>query len=472
MPERKVVTRFAPSPTGFLHVGGVRTALFAWLWARKNKGTFILRIEDTDKRREVEGSISHIKECLEWLGIVWDEGPDVGGPHLPYLQSERLELYERYARILINKGLAYPDPYSQEEIDKFHNQAEAEKKPFLYREHRPKTFEKWDGSKPLRFKVPEIKNSKWDDLVYGELTAGPEALDDFILIKGDGYPTYNFAHIVDDIEMGVTHVMRGQEFISSTPKFISVYEALEVKPPAFVTLPPILSSDGKKKLSKRDGAKDILEYRKEGYLPSAMVNFLALLGWNPGDDREIFDSEELIKAFDIKKVQKSGARINEEKLDWINKEHIKKLPEEEIKKNILERLPEEMKNPKLVPIILERISKWGDVQKMAGAGELNFFFNRPQYSKDKLCFKNTSQDEVNQNLEKAINELSEIKEDEFNKEKVKEVLMKLANELESRGKLLHPVRFALSGQDRSPDPFVIAEILGRDETISRLREAL
>ena len=212
---QKVVTRFAPSPTGFMHVGSVRTALFAWFWAKKNNGTFILRIEDTDKEREIKGSIDHIKDSLKWLGLDWDQGP--------YLQSERLDLYKKYAQILIDKGYAYPDPYTEDEVGEFRNKAELEKKPFLYREHRPEKFDVWDSTKPLRFKVPTVKSFKWNDLVYGNLSAGPEALDDFILIKSDGYPTYNFAHIVDDIEMKVTHVMRGEEFISSTPKFLSIY---------------------------------------------------------------------------------------------------------------------------------------------------------------------------------------------------------------------------------------------------------
>ncbi|HEX8994305.1 MAG TPA: glutamate--tRNA ligase family protein, partial [Candidatus Paceibacterota bacterium] len=204
--ERTIVTRFAPSPTGFMHVGGVRTAIFAWLFARKHGGRFLLRIEDTDKEREVAGSIEHIIESLRWLGITWDEGPDVGGPYGPYLQSQRLDIYKKYARILIEKGYAYPDPYTEEEVAAFRAKAEEEKRPFLYRDHRPETFGTWDGTKPLRFKVPAIKRYAWVDLVRGELSAGEEALDDFILIKSDGYPTYNFAHIVDDKEMGVTHI--------------------------------------------------------------------------------------------------------------------------------------------------------------------------------------------------------------------------------------------------------------------------
>jgi glutamyl-tRNA synthetase len=274
---QKVVTRFAPSPTGFMHIGNVRTAIYAWAYAKKNNGTFILRIEDTDKAREVEGSIEHIIKSLKWIGIDWDEGPDIGGPNAPYKQSERLDSYIKYAKILIEKGFAYTDPYTEEEVEGFRKKADEEKRPFLYREHRPENPPVWDGTQPLRFKVKDVKSYEWDDLVRGHLKAGPEALDDFILIKSDGYPTYNFAHIIDDFEMGVTHIMRGDEFISSTPKFLSVYDALEIKRPEFVILPPIMGSEGKKKMGKRDGAKDVLEYKNEGYLPEAMLNFLALI---------------------------------------------------------------------------------------------------------------------------------------------------------------------------------------------------
>lgn len=470
--ENKVVTRFAPSPTGFMHVGGVRTALYAFLWAKKNKGIFILRIEDTDKEREVKDSMEHIIESLNWLKINWDEGPNIGGSHAPYLQSERLDLYKKYAQILIDKGLAYPDPYTEEEVNVFREKSELEKKPFLYREHRPEKFGKWDETKPLRFKVPEIKNYKWNDLVYGDLSAGPEALDDFILIKSDGYPTYNFAHIIDDIEMGVTYVMRGQEFISSVPKFLSIYEALNIKPPLYATLPPIMADDGKKKLGKRDRAKDILEYRNEGYLPEAIVNFLALLGWNPGDDREIFTMDELIETFDISRIGHSGAQINPEKLDWINKEHIKKLPREKLKNKIFEHLPEELRMEKIVPIVSERISKWSDIKKMTDRRELDFFFNKPEYLKEKLIYKNTPAEKISQNLFQAISELEKLNEKNFTNENIKNILMKIADKLENRGELLHPVRYALSGLDKSPDPFTIAEILGKNETLSRLQKAV
>jgi glutamyl-tRNA synthetase len=459
-----------------MHVGGVRTALYAWLWARKNNGVFILRIEDTDKEREVEGSIEHIKESLKWLGLNWDQGSDVGGPSAPYIQSERLEIYKKYAEILIKKGLAYADPYTEEEIENLRKKSETEKKPFLYREYRPKNPPIWDGTRPLRFKISELKQTKWNDITWGELSAGPEALDDFILIKSDGYPTYNFAHIVDDIEMGITHVVRGQEFISSTPKFLSVYEALDVAPPFFVTTPPILGALGNKKLSKRDGAKDILDYKKEGYLPETMINYLAFLGFNPGGEKEVYTREELIKVFDLSKIQRSGAKWSDDKLDWLNKEHLKLLPLKEIEKNILAWLPENMRSSvivsKLVPIIFERISKWGDVKDMAERGELDFFFKQPEYKKEKLLYKNSSSEKIVNNLKQAISVLETLKEEEFNKENIKEVLMKIADKLESRGELLHPIRYALSGKDKSPDPFIIASIIGKNETLSRLQKAI
>ena len=470
--NRKVVTRFAPSPTGFMHVGNLRTGLYAWLWARKNKGIFILRIEDTDKAREVEGSIEHIKESLRWFGMDWDEGPDIGGPHSPYVQSERLNLYKSYGEKLIVKGYAYADPYTPQEIDEWRKKSEIDKKPFLYREHRPENPPVWDGTKPLRFRVPVIKKYTWNDAVWGELSAGEEALDDFILIKSDGYPTYNFAHLVDDIEMGVTHVMRGQEFISSTPKYLSVYEALGVNAPIFATTPPVMSDEGKKKLGKRDGAKDVLEYKKEGYLPEAMMNFLALLGWNPGGEKEVFTKEELIELFDLGKIQHSGGQFGDDKLDWLNKEHIKKLSDDELEKNIFSYLPENYRNSKIIPVVVERISKWGDVTKMLGEGELDVFFQAPVIEKTKLIYKNTTAEKIKNNLELAIKTLENIEEKKFTFENIKTALTQITEKLESRGELLHPVRFALSGRDKSPDPFTIASIIGKNETLFRLQKAL
>ncbi len=475
--HKKVVTRFAPSPTGFMHVGNVRSALFAYLWTRKNKGTYILRIEDTDKVREVPGSIEHIIESLEWLGIDWDEGMVVGGPHAPYKQSDRLDLYNKYAQKLIEKGLAYPDPYTNEEVESFRKKAEEEKRAFLFREHRPEKFDVWDGTKPLRFKVPEIKSYSWHDEVFGDLSAGPEALDDFILIKSDGYPTYNFAHIVDDIEMGITLVMRGQEYISSTPRYLSVYESMGIKPPLYACLPHIMATEGNKKMGKRDGAKDLLEYRAEGYLPEAMINFLALIGWNPGTEQEVFSKQELIDAFDLKKIQNAGGGFNDEKLDWLNKEHIKKMNYEDQEEMITKFLSEKIKNlpqfsierlHNIVPIVIDRIKKFGEVTEMCEAGELDFFFSVPNVDPVKLIWKKSDKENTILNLNKIKEILNEISNDNFTLENIKEKIMAFADALGDRGSVLHPMRFSLTGLERSPDPFTVASVLGKNETLSRI----
>lgn len=483
---KKIVTRFAPSPTGYLHIGGVRTALFAWAYARKNNGTFILRIEDTDKAREVKGSIDHIIESLQWVGIQWDEGIDIGGPHAPYLQSKRLESYKKYAQLLVDKGLAYADPYTVEELDALRQKAQEEKRPFLFRDHRPENPPVWDGTQPLRFKVTNIKSYEWNDLVYGTLSAGPEALDDFILIKSDGYPTYNLSHMIDDLEMGVTHIMRADEFIASTPKFLALYEALEITPPAFVTLPPIMAPDGKKKLGKRDGAKDILDYKAEGYLPEAMLNFLAFIGWNPGDEREIFTAEEFIAAFDISHIHHSGGGFNTVKLDWFNREHLKKLSYEQQEEFISAYIPESLKKlpgyksellHNITPIIMERISKGKDVVDMAESGDLTYYFGKPIYSKEVLFFKSSQIPEDNKYetlasyLQNACDILDTLPESDFTKDAIKEKLWPYAEEI-GRGDILWPMRYALSGVDKSPDPFVLASILGKKETLERLQTAI
>jgi len=480
----KIVTRFAPSPTGFLHVGGIRTALYAWLWARKNNGQFILRIEDTDKEREVAGSIEHIKKSLEWVGIRWDKGPDTEG-EIPYIQSKRLDIYKKYAEKLIESGFAYADPYTEEELESLRKKAEEEKRPFLFRNHRPENPPVWDGTKPLRFKTP-IKTFKWQDVTRGNLEAGPEALDDFILIKSDGYPTYNFAHIVDDYEMGVTHIMRADEFISSTPKFLALYEALGIERPELVTLPPILGKDGKKKLGKRDGAKDFLEYKNDGYLPEAMMNFLALIGWNPGGEEEIFTKEDLIKLFNLKQIHTSGGQFNTEKLDWINHEHLKRLSLAQKEEYVLSFLPDEIKNlkgfslditKKITPIIIERIKKGIDIIEMTKKGELNYFFENPSYDKDNLFFKSSKIPTQNkyqiqsEYLNKLVNILNDIEEESFNKDIIKEKIWPFADEV-GRGDILWPMRYALSGQEKSPDPFQLAEIFGKKETLARISLAV
>lgn len=478
MNTSKVVTRFAPSPTGFLHIGGVRTALYAYLFARKHGGEFILRIEDTDKAREVAGSIDHIQAALQWLGIDWDYGPDKPGPFGSCIQSERLDSYKKYALQLVEKGLAYPCPYSAEDLEKLREQAKAENKPFLVRNYRPETFGAWDGTQPLRLKVPEIKRYTWHDAVRGELSAGEEMLDDFILIKADGYPTYNFAHIIDDLEMGVTHVMRGEEFIASTPKFLSLYDALEIPYPVFATLPPIMGPDGKKKLSKRDGAKDLLEYRTEGYLPEAMRNFLALIGWNPGGNDEIFPGEELQEKFSLEKIQRSGGAFNEEKLKWMNREYLLKLSAAELADYVTSALPTDIttlpqysveRAQKLTPSIIERIHNKTEITEAARAGEYTWAFDEPAYDTTLLQWKND--DSAAASLPRLKTAAQLLEDADFDSiESIKAAVWPFA-EKTGRGEVLWPLRVALSGRERSPDPFTCAFVLGKEETLRRIETA-
>ena len=475
----KVITRFAPSPTGFMHIGGIRTALFAYLYAKKQGGAFILRIEDTDKSREVEGSIAHIQESLQWLGIEWDYGPNKPGPFGSCLQSDRLPIYKKYAQTLIDKGLAYPDPYTKEELEAFRQKAKDEKRPFLYREHRPTTFAQWDGTKPLRFKVPEIKRYQWNDVVRVDLEAGEEMLDDIIIIKADGYPTYNFAHIIDDMEMGITHIMRGEEFIASTPKFLSLYDALEITPPIFVTMPPIMASDGKKKLGKRDGAKDILDYKKEGYLPEAMLNFLALIGWNPGTEKELFTKEELIDAFSLEHIQRSGGAFNEEKLLWMNKTYLQKMDNDNFVRYIEAALPNsvttlphynQQRLQKLAPIIQERVHIATEITQAAEAGEYDFAFSTPKISAELIKWKkDESPKDALPRLQKAFELLSNA--DFTSPESIKEALWGYVEEV-GRGDLLWPLRVSLTGMERSPDPFTVAYIIGKEDTIQRINTSV
>lgn len=473
-----VRTRFAPSPTGFMHVGGVRTALFAWLLAQQAKstgdGTFILRIEDTDKVREVEGSITQIENSLTWLGIQWDEGIDKGGPHAPYKQSERLAIYKEWAQKLVDAGRAYADPYSQEELDAFREQAKAEKRPFLYRDHRPENPPAWDGTQPLRFKS-DPKPYQWTDAVMGPLSTGPDAIDDFILIKGDGYPTYNFCHIIDDALMGVTHVLRSQEFVSSTPKFLNLYEALEVEQPVLATLPYVMAIDGKKKLGKRDGAKDILEYGKEGYLPEAMANFLATLGWNDGTEQEIFSIAELIEKFSLDRVQKSPARFDEQRLLWLNGQHIRAISLDDLYERsssfwspAASAAPEAQKK-QVLTLVQDRLKTLADLPVLT-----SYFFEEPvvdwlMISGNKQLSK-LSSEEVRSLLEAAAAALTD---SEFDAEHIQATLNQL---LETTGQkpgiLFSLIRIAVSWAPFSPALHDTLAVLGKETSLQRLQIAI
>ena len=434
--ERKVVTRFAPSPTGYLHLGAYRTAIFSYLYAKKHNGSFVLRIEDTDRKRSTKEYEKNIIESLKWLGLSYDRF---------YRQSEHIETHKKYLEKMIKEGNAY---LSQEEAK--------------------------DGSgkmkEVVRFKNPNIDVS-FEDEIKGKVIMNTKDLGDFVIAKKLNEPLFHLAVVVDDFEAGITHVIRGEDHTSNVPRQILIQRAIGAPTPVYAHLPLVLGPD-KLKLSKRRGAQPIDYYKEMGFLPDAILNGVAFIGWNPGTDQEIFTHDELVKAFDFSKVQKSPAIFNEEKLEWFNKEHIKKLSATELKNKIFECLPNNLKIEKIIPIITERISKWNDVKDMVARGELNFFYKQPEYEKKKLIYKNSSLEKTVSNLEETIMALEKLNEKDFTKENIKNILMKIAEKLENRGELLHPVRYALSGLDKSPDPFVIAEVLGKNETLSRLQKAI
>jgi glutamyl-tRNA synthetase len=447
--NRKVITRFAPSPTGFLHAGNYRTAVFAFLFARHHGGSMVLRIEDTDRARSNAEYEKNIMESLQWLGLTHDEF---------YRQSERGALYRSYLEKMIERGFAY---VSKEEVKK-----------------------KGDRDSVIRFKNPN-KEVIFEDIIRGAIKFDTTDLGDFVVAKSLDEPVFHLAVVIDDFEMGITHVIRGEDHISNTPRQILIQEAIGATLPQYAHLPLILSPD-KTKLSKRKGAKALTEYRDEGYLKSAMLNYLAFLGWNPGDDKEILSETELINLFTLEKVQKSGAIFDETKLLWLNKEYIKRMPEEEWKEAILKRLPEEIlespsfesRKNKVLPLIWERISTFGEVGTMAAAGELTYFFTAPEIDIERIMppekmrkGREVSNEDIKAILEKVIKLLGSIPEDYFTKEGVKEIVFPYADK-EGRGIVLWPMRYALSGKDKSPDPFELCEILGRKESTSRLENAV
>ena len=467
---KNIRTRFAPSPTGFMHVGGVRTALFAWLLARQSSGKFILRIEDTDKVREVAGSENHIIKSLKALGLNYDEGPDIDGPYGPYRQSERLEIYKEWAQKLIEKGRAYADPYSQEGLDKLREQAKAAKKPFLFRDYRPSNPPKWEPGMPLRFKS-DPKAYEWVDEVMGKLNSSDEAIDDFIIIKSDGYPTYNFSHIIDDHLMEITHVIRSQEFLSSVPKYLNLYEALDFKQPILATMPFVLAPDGKKKLSKRDGAKDILEYLNEGYLPDSLINFMATLGWNDGTEQEIFSVDELVNKFKLSQVQKSGAHFDENRLAWINGVHIRNTPTEKLYRLTLNYWPKEAENyddeykQKVLDVVKERLKYLAELEQLT-----NFFFTDLPYDQDLIKndkrLNKLDKAQLKELLEKS---LSSIEKSDFSVEDLSKTLNNLLVETNQKpGILFSLIRIATTQAPASPGLADTLHILGKEVALKRI----
>ena len=473
----KAITRFAPSPTGYIHIGNVRSAIYPYLVAHQTGGKMILRIEDTDRERYVEGATELIEDTLRWLGLDWDEGPIVGGPNEPYFQSERKDLYLEWAQKLIAAGRAYADPTPSEKIDEYRAKCSAEKRPFLYRNFRPENPPKWEPGMPIRFKtIP--KEYEWHDEVMGDMHTGPEVLDDIILIKRDGYPTYNFAHIVDDAEMNITHVMRGVEYLSSTPNYLALYEALGLVRPKLVSLPHILAPTGNKKLGKRDGAKSVTEYRDDGVLAEAMLNYLACLGWNDGTEQEIYTKEELIEKFSLDRIQNSGARYDEMKLLWVNGQWIRRIFDTQGARALYDRTvnfwPEAAANfsedyrIKVLSIIYDRLKTLSDLKTMTG-----YFFEEPKLDTKMITenkfLKKMSEAEIEDLLKKAITALSDIQD--WNAESLQETLNNLLAETGKKpAELFSLIRISLSFAPFSPALNLTMEVLGREVTLARLNK--
>ena len=437
----KVITRFPPSPTGYLHIGRVRTALFNYLFAKSQGGELVLRIEDTDKDRSKPEYEKDIMEGLEWLGISYDN------KSVPR-QSERSEIYKKFIQKLIDKDLA-----------------------FISKEENPKLKSGKEGREEVvRFKNPNIK-VKFTDLIRGEVEFDTTDLGDFVVAKSLDEPIYHLTVVIDDNEMGITHVIRGEDHISNTPRQILIQEALGFDRPTYAHLPLILGSD-KSKLSGRHGAVSLNDYKKD-YLPEAIVNYLALLGWNPGDEREIFTMPELIKEFSIEKVQKSGAIFSTEKLDWINKKHLDKLSDEDFLVRIGEYISDELKNyknfEKVLPLLRERVSKFSDAKTLIDDGEFSFYINDPEVFAEKLVWKNDGKEKAVENLTQVISLLGNV--EDFSFESVKSAVQQFADDV-GKGSVMHPMRLALTGRDRSPDPFTVAGILGKETTIKRLNKAV
>ncbi len=489
----KVRTRFAPSPTGYLHIGNLRTALFAWLIAKKYNGKFILRIEDTDQKRLVPGSVEKILEVLKWLGISPDEGV-VGinskgefiekGNKGPYFQSKRLEIYQQLAQKLIKQGKAYYCFCTPEQLKA--KRELAQKKGLLpmydgccreislsQAQERIRKGEK----AVIRMAIPKEEIIEFEDFIYGKIRIKGEVLDDQVLIKSDGFPTYHLAVVVDDHLMEISHVIRGEDWIPSAPKHILLYRFFNWKLPTFIHLPNVLG-ENKKKLSKRAGDVSVSEFIKKGYLPETLVNFLALLGWNPKNNQEIFSKEELIKNFDEKNLHHSGAIFNLQKLDWMNGVYVRQKSSEEIwklsrsflkeyflKKKLSWSKENKEKTEKIIIIEQERMKKISDL-----LDHLDFYFFYPQFDKKLLKWKNMNNKEIKKSLLKTYNTLEKIYSENFQPSIIQEKLLEVAKE--KRGEILWPLRVALSGREQSPSPFEIAWVLGKKETLKRIEKAI
>ncbi|MCQ1529980.1 glutamate--tRNA ligase [Lutispora saccharofermentans] len=475
MNHDRVRTRYAPSPTGYMHVGNLRTALYAYLIAKHDGGDFILRIEDTDQGRYVEGAVDVIYNALRLSGLIHDEGPDIGGPVGPYVQSERKPLYKEYAEKLVEKGEAYYCFCTEERLEALRSQAEALKTPYKYDKHclglsTEEIKEKLSNGEPyvIRQNNPKTGVTTFDDDIYGSISVDNAELDDMILLKSDGMPTYNFANVVDDHLMGITHVVRGSEYLSSSPKYNRLYEAFGWNIPVYVHCPPIMR-DAHNKLSKRKGDASFEDLLEKGFLKEAVMNYIALLGWNPGTDQEIFSLKELIEIFDYRKINKAPAMFDMEKLKWMNGEYIRKLSLDEFHEMAMpyykETLKKEYDYKKISELLHTRTEIMTDIPS-----QLDFFDELPEYSIEMYVHKKMKTDYAISiaNLEKALPVLKAL--EVWNLDNIRDSITKLIEELGVKnGQVLWPIRTAVSGKSFTPGgAYEIADILGKDETIRRI----
>lgn len=485
-----VRVRFAPSPTGPLHIGGVRTALFNWLFARHHNGKFILRIEDTDQKRTVPGSAEHIMAALRWFGLDFDEGPDIGGPFGPYMQSERVDLYQKWAQWLVENDMAYPCYCSAERLQQVNEEKKKRGEQTGYDRHcrnltaEERAAREAEGITPvIRFKMPLEGETVVHDLIRGEVRFDNARQQDAVILKSDGFPTYHLAHVVDDHTMQISHVMRSNEWLPSLPLHWNIWAALGWEPPAYAHLPVLLNPNGKGKLSKRhsgftEDGKQVLvlaqEFMDAGYLPEAVVNFLTNVGWSMPGDQEFFTAEEAIAAFDLSRVNPADSVYPVEKLEWLNGMWIRELPVEELARRlrpILEDAGLEVNAGvllKVTPLIQTRIKMLPDVIEMAG-----FFFRDefiPPGSPDDLIQKKMDAPGTLAALEHAYDHLLTV--DQWNHDNLEAAMRALAEELGLKvGQLFGTLRTAVTGQQVSPPLFETMEIVGREESLRRIQLA-
>ncbi|HEY9165410.1 MAG TPA: glutamate--tRNA ligase [Candidatus Kryptonia bacterium] len=475
-----VRVRFAPSPTGFLHVGGLRTALYNFLFAAKNGGRFVLRIEDTDRNRYVEGAVDNLIKTMKWAGLDYDEGPGAGGDFGPYVQSERTKIYSKHVDELLEKGAAYRCFCTTERLEAMRKELQKKKLTPKYdrtclRLPDSEIRENISSGKPyvVRMRVPDNVTVRFSDVIRGDVEFKSEQIDDQVLLKSDGYPTYHLANVVDDHLMEISHVIRGEEWLSSTPKHVLLYQAFGWTLPIFAHLPLLLNPD-RSKLSKRQGDVAVEDYEQKGYLKEALVNFIALLGWNPGDEREVFTLEELQKEFTLEKVNKSGAVFNIEKLNWLNFQHLRLKPDADVLSMLKEFLVKSGIDSRNFAdeYLLRVISAMRDrVSFVKDFYEKSPYFFRPPLEYDEGVVRKRWKPESGKYLNALSKEFSRISA--ARKEDYESALHKVAESLKiPNGELIHPLRLAVSGMGEGPGLFDIVYILGRDETIRRIDSAI